>query len=108
MAPRDKGRYAARAIRRWSEFLDAWVETKALEVLRLMVTRQAERREGAYVIPVNVAEEAELDSRSSGFDRVVDYLESEGAIVLDERFDAVVGADIYTLTRRGLEMAQEP
>jgi hypothetical protein len=34
----------------------------------------------------------------------VEYLEDEGAIVRDERFDTILGAGIYLMTRRGLEM----
>jgi hypothetical protein len=84
--------------------MDAWVEGEAMRLLRMMDDLQAKGQEGACVSPSEVAAEAGLDPGPSAFERVVDHLEDEGAIVRDERFDTLSGAGLYQMTRRGLEM----
>lgn len=87
--------------------MDAWVDRTAMKLLRAMNDLQAKGHEDAYVNPTEIAAEAGIDPGHSAFERVVEYLEGEGAIARDERFDTLCGAGLYLMTRRGLEMLAE-
>ncbi len=83
--------------------MDAWLDMTAMKLLRAMNDLQAKGHEGAYVNPPEVAAEAGIDPGHSAFERVVEYLEDEGVIMRDERFDKASWT-LYLMTRRGLEM----
>lgn len=79
------------------------VRKDAMRLLRVVNEHQAEDREGAEVVPYEVASYAELDPTSTHYDAVLDYLTTEGALAPHE---SIGSGAAYRITRRGLDMLE--
>ena len=60
--------------------------------------------EGTRVAPELVAGSVGLKPGTLRYERAVEYLVREGALVWEERLGGVPGVDLYRITSRGLEM----
>ncbi len=79
------------------------VRKDAMRLLRVLNEHQAKDREGAEVVPYEVASYAQLDPTSAYYDAALDYLTTEGALVPHENIGS--GA-AYRITRQGLDMLE--
>lgn len=62
--------------------------------------------EGTRLAPELVAESVGLEPGNLRYERAVEYLVREGALVWEERLGSVPGVDFYRITPYGLKMLE--
>lgn len=89
------------------------VEEDAMSLLRAVKEHhdrhqsEAHPSEGTRVAPELVAGSVGLEPGTLRYERAVEYLVREGALVWEERLGGLPGVDLYRITGRGLEMLGE-